>query len=88
MSLTKTGYCQSCGAPLFYENVEYGTNKDGSKNNNYCCDCFKEGKFTKELTIDQMVLTSAPKMANLINISVQDAIIALKELLPQLNRWI
>ena len=40
-------YCQSCGMPLVSD-TDYGTNQDGSKNNEYCAFCFKDGKFTHD----------------------------------------
>ena len=33
--------CQSCGMPMQEE--QYGTNQDGSKNDTYCCYCYKDG---------------------------------------------
>ena len=36
-------FCQSCGMPLTDEVL--GTNADGSKNEDYCMYCYKDGKF-------------------------------------------
>ena len=36
----ETKFCQSCGMPL-QKNEELGTNHDGSKNEEYCCYCYK-----------------------------------------------
>ena len=38
----ETKFCQSCGMPL-QKNEELGTNHDGSKNEEYCCYCYKDG---------------------------------------------
>ena len=46
-------FCQSCGMPLNTENL--GTNADGSKNENYCMYCYKDGKFTNDCTMDEMI---------------------------------
>ena len=46
-------FCQSCGMPLTDENL--GTNADGSKNEDYCMYCFKDGKFTQDCTMDEMI---------------------------------
>ena len=43
-------FCQSCGMPL-QKNEELGTNHDGSKNEEYCCYCYKDGAFTMNCTI-------------------------------------
>ena len=51
-------YCQSCGMPLVSD-TDYGTNQDGSKNNEYCAFCFKDGKFTQDVTMEEMIQTAA-----------------------------
>ena len=43
----ETKFCQSCGMPL-QKNEELGTNHDGSKNEEYCCYCYKDFHYTKE----------------------------------------
>ena len=32
-----------------------GTNADGSKNEDYCIYCYKDGKFTNDCTMDEMI---------------------------------
>ena len=32
-----------------------GTNADGSKNEDYCMYCYKDGKFTNDCTMDEMI---------------------------------
>ncbi len=46
--------CQSCAMSLTEEKY-YGTNNDGSKNEDYCMFCFKEGDFTYTITMNEMV---------------------------------
>ena len=46
-------FCQSCGMPLNDEVL--GTNADGSKNEEYCMYCYKDGKFTNDCTMDEMI---------------------------------
>lgn len=46
-------FCQSCGMPL-NEHV-FGTNADGSKNDDYCMYCYQNGKFTNDCTMDEMI---------------------------------
>lgn len=49
-----TKICQSCSMPLEGENL-LGTEKDGSKNEEYCKYCYKDGEFTNPgITLDQM----------------------------------
>lgn len=45
-------FCQSCGMPLTDEVL--GTNADGSKNQDYCIYCYKDGAFTGDFTMEQM----------------------------------
>lgn len=47
-------FCQSCGMPMTQEG-HFGTNPDASKNEDYCCYCFKDGKFIWECTMDEMI---------------------------------
>lgn len=49
----KQNFCQSCGMPLNSENL--GTNADGSKSEDYCMYCYKEGRFTSDCTMDEMI---------------------------------
>lgn len=39
--------------PLNNENL--GTNADGSKNEDYCMYCYKDGKFTNDCTMEEMI---------------------------------
>ena len=45
--------CQSCGMPLTDELL--GTNADGRKNEDYCIYCYKDGAFTSDCTLDEMI---------------------------------
>ena len=45
-------FCQSCGMPLTDELL--GTNADGTKNEDYCIYCYKDGAFTQDCTMEQM----------------------------------
>ena len=46
-------FCQSCGMPL--NNSNKGTNADGNPNEDYCIYCYKEGKFTQDFNMSQMI---------------------------------
>ena len=46
-------FCQSCGMPLSEELL--GTNADGSKSEEFCMYCFKDGAFTGDFTMEEMV---------------------------------
>jgi len=38
-------FCQSCGMPMNKDPENGGTNADGTKNNEYCSYCYKDGTF-------------------------------------------
>jgi hypothetical protein len=43
-------FCQSCGMTLTNNDL-LGTNADGTSNDEYCCYCFKDGKFTQDISM-------------------------------------
>ena len=47
-------FCQSCGMPLADPGL-FGTNADGTPNTEYCLYCYKDGDFTADLTMDEMI---------------------------------
>ena len=69
------------------EEADFGTNADGSKNQEYCRFCYQNGKFTDEgITMDQKIekmIEAAKKMA----IPEENARKMAKEILPTLKRW-
>ncbi|MFH1703090.1 MAG: zinc ribbon domain-containing protein [Nitrospirota bacterium] len=84
---SETKICQSCGMPM--EKIEdFGTNADGSRNEDYCCFCFKNGDFTNpNLTIDQMIdklIGFADKMGMT---QAQAREMAQAAVIPKLKRW-
>lgn len=56
-------FCQSCGMPLTDEIDSHsvaelnllGTNADQSKNEDYCIYCYKDGAFTGDFSMEEMV---------------------------------
>ena len=78
--------CQSCSMPL-RRAEDCGTNKDGSKNQEYCHFCFVDGKFTNpELTLDQQIEKMAGTAAKM-NIPQDAARKMAQTILPTLKRW-
>ena len=45
--------CQCCAMPI--DESTFGTEADGSKNQDYCLYCYKNGHFTKNCTMDEMI---------------------------------
>ena len=83
-------FCQSCGMPLHKED-DYGTNNDGSKNMEYCVYCYKDGAFTQNVTMDEMIDISLKYMSEMYktdpNYNEQDALNKMKSFFPKLKRW-
>ena len=79
--------CQSCGAPMDSEEM-YGSNADGSKNAEYCSYCFQGGKFTSDMTMDEMIEFCTPHVVKSAPNMTEDAARQmLKEMYPSLKRW-
>ena len=54
--LIRKEYCQSCGMPLRFDIEEYlGTNADHSRSDKYCYYCLKDGKYTVDIPLNEMV---------------------------------
>lgn len=84
----KKKYCQSCGMPMGETNELYGMEKDGSKNTDYCHYCFKDGAFTYNATMEEMINICVPHFLNEHpEMKKEDAEKLLKEMYPQLKRW-
>lgn len=86
----KQKYCQSCGMPLSEE--MFGTNVDGSKNEDWCIYCFKDGAFTMECNMDEMI-EHCSQFVDEVNknlpapITREEYIGQLKVYFPRLKRW-
>ena len=52
-------FCQSCAMPMTEE--LYGSNKDGSKNEDYCIYCYENGEFTADISMEEMIDFCVPK---------------------------
>lgn len=78
-------FCQSCSMPLDKPEI-LGTEKDGSKNREYCVYCYQNGAFVNPgMTLAEMKTLVKEKMAgmkmdsSIINMAVST--------LPSLKRW-
>ena len=83
-------FCQSCGMPLTDEVL--GTNADGSKNEEYCMYCYKDGKFLQECTMDEMIEHCAQFVGEFnegcgLELTREEAIGKMKMYFPYLKRW-
>ncbi len=84
-------FCQSCGMPL-QAPEHFGANKDGSANQEYCCYCYKEGAFTSNCTMEEMIEHCAQFVDEFnkdsqTQFSKEEAIAEMKKYFPTLKRW-
>ena len=83
-------FCQSCGMPLNDENR--GTNADGSKNEDYCMYCYKDGKFTNDCTMEEMIEFCA-QFVDEVNknmpkpMTKEEYKAMMRQYFPMLKRW-
>jgi hypothetical protein len=78
-------FCQSCSMPL-QKPEDFGTNADGSKNQEYCQYCYQKGKFTEpEISMEQMIekCTGIMKQMQM----PKDQIEKTRLFIPMLKRW-
>ena len=80
-------FCQSCAMPLKSDDV-YGTNADGSVNEDYCIYCFKDGEFTSDMSMEEMRDFSIGKMFEYHpEMDKDEASRRMGEVFPKLKRW-
>jgi len=81
--------CQSCAMPMNQPEAKYGTEADGSMSEDYCHYCYKEGSFTANVTMDEMIEICVPHMVSDEpgGMSEETARSMMQGLLPALKRW-
>ena len=84
--MDETKICQSCGMPMM-KSEDFGTNTDGSKNEEYCTYCYQNGKFTFEGTLEEMT-EKLVSMHDQMGMTEEEARGMATENLPKLKRWV
>lgn len=84
-------FCQSCGMPMADESV-FGTERDGSKNSDYCVYCYRDGGFLQNCTMDEMIEHCAGFIDEVNRglpapITREEYIGQMKMYFPTLKRW-
>ena len=79
-------FCQSCAMPLQGEET-LGTNADGSKNHDYCSYCYKEGTFTGEMSMEEMIDFCAPMTAKHMGKTEEEVRAEMQGYFPKMKRW-
>lgn len=82
-----TPFCQSCAMPLTTPDLR-GTEADGSASPHYCKYCYDKGKFTGDMTMEQMIDFCAPIMSKSNpGMTEEDAKDQMQKFFPLLLRW-
>lgn len=79
-------YCQSCGM-MFTAAGQHGHKEDGTETKDYCRWCYEDGRYTHETTMGDMIEDCAPRMAEAMGWTVDEAASLLGAVLPTLERW-
>lgn len=80
-------FCQSCAMPISDDEL-FGTNADGSINKDYCKYCFEDGKFTSDMSMEEMMNFCIEKMTEVHpEIDKDEASAMMHEVFPKLKRW-
>ena len=68
---------------------DYGTNADGSRNEEYCAYCFQKGAFVNpDMTLDEMIETASRGWSNSApGVSCEQALTVSRQNIPTLKRW-
>lgn len=78
--------CQSCGMPLQEEVL--GTKKDGSKHPDYCMYCYKDGEYTWDCTMEEMISFCTEILKKESNGKTEAEIEQeIRAYMPTLQRW-
>ena len=80
--------CQCCAMPI--DESTFGTEADGSKNQDYCLYCYKNGHFTKDCTMDEMIEFNLKYLDEFnkdskVKYTIDEARATMKEFFPQLE---
>jgi hypothetical protein len=81
----KKEICQSCGMPMSKE--YFGTNKDESKNKEFCSFCFENGKFTDDSISMEEKINKNIKIAVGMGMTKEKARALAEDTIPKLKRW-
>ena len=85
MEFQNQKFCQSCGMPMEY--AQYGTEADGSASADYCGYCYEGGKFSADVTMEQMIDFCAKPMADAAGMTTEQAREQMAAFFPKLKRW-
>lgn len=77
--------CQSCSMPI-EKQEQFGTNKDGSINKDYCIYCYKNGKFIDDVDVKTYIEMNIP-FAEQAGMTEEQMREHCEKVFPTLKRW-
>lgn len=82
--------CQCCAMPI--DESTFGTEANGNKNEEYWLYCYKDGQFTSDCTMDEMIEHNLNYLDEFnkdseVKYNKDEARAMMKEFFPQLKRW-
>lgn len=78
--------CQSCGMPIS-EDEDFGSNADGGQNREYCCHCWREGKFAADMELPEFIEGQVKIAVENLGMEEEEARAVAQTTLPELKRW-
>lgn len=82
----KEKICQSCAMPIETQEL-FGTNADGTKQDDYCIYCYEKGKFIQpHISMNEMISICTNYMKQ-EGMSEEEAKTIISETLPNIKRW-
>ena len=81
----KEKICQSCGMPMVTIE-EWGTNQDGSRNEDYCKYCFLNGEFIDQVSMEEYILKCS-LFGEQAGMTPEEMKQHCEKLFPNLKRW-
>ena len=84
-------FCQSCGMPMTADE-QFGRNVDGSRNEEYCSYCYRDGAFTEDCTMNEMIDHCLQFLDDFIKemehtYTIEEARAEMQQFFPMLKRW-
>jgi len=77
-------FCQSCCMPMG-KPEQFGTEADGARSQEYCCYCWKDGKFTDpDVTMEQMIEKVGGMIKGMPEAQAREIA---ETYIPKLKRW-
>lgn len=86
MKTPEKNTCESCGMPMRHLG-DFGSNRDGSINTEFCNHCYFKGEFTDPgITLEEKIEKNI-NIAEKVGMPREEATILAHSALPKLKRW-